>query len=991
MQISGITFTQGFSFKGQLRPPNPPTIGTVTVLSNTSANVRFTAPTVFGDAPLTGFTAIAYPGGVSTEVLDPNASNITVTGLSDNVLYTFSVTANSSEGQSTNSSSTAAVLTNSYPAAPAISYVELIGLTNTANIVYTAPGYNGNSAITGYTAVSNIGGITATVSTATSGNITVTGLANLTSYSFTVYAVNQYGRGLSSNISNSIIYRPIVLTVPDAPSIVYLESYPTGTIANVVYIAPSNNGNSTIISYTATSNPGNVTATVIRAGSGNITVGGLSINTTYTFAVTATNAIGTSSSNNLYTAIPVEYLIVAGGGSGASAGSGGGAGGLLYYGANTLPKTPNGDIYQANTGTYRITVGAGGTGPGSIADGTNGSNSEITFNGTRLYSAAGGGYGGATNFGPTFGPAGPGGSGGGAGHPGFPFTPLAGGTGISGQGNPGGLNTAQGWATAGAGGGGAGSAGARAFPAPNSPGTTTGGAGGAGLGYNITGTHTFYAGGGGGGSTNSPNSPAPSGIGTFGTGGIGGGGDGAFGATAGGAIPGPVGNPGTVNTGGGAGGRYYYNPAPAAPQGGSGVVVVRYPTSYPDATTTGNPNVILSSGYKIYRFWQSGNISLPQAAFTSGIQTFDKPGAPTITAWTVTSGADVASCRANISYAAPSYNGNSAITSYTLVTVPENRTVTVNQATGGNISIIGLEPNKTYVFSIYATNSVGSSAPSIPTPYLTIPSLVPLASQQEYTTSGTYSWVAPVTATSVSVVAVGGGGSGNGFAGGGGGGLGWKNNIPVVPGNPYTVVVGIPGFRALGSTIPVAGGTSYFIGAPTVSGVGGGGADNNTVFPYGAAGPGGGFTGDGGGTGGPGGIYSGAGPWTGYGGGGGAGGYSGTGGTGGGAPTGIGTGGSGGAGGGSPGGGGSGGGGGVGIYGAGTSGAAGGKDPANGWPISPAGGGSGGEGGSTVLSGGRFGGGAGNATTGNEGRGTGGAIRIIWGGGRSYPNNAANV
>lgn len=37
----------------------------------------------------------------------------------------------------------------------------------------------------------------------------------------------------------------------------------------------------------------------------------------------------------------------------------------------------------------------------------------------------------------------------------------------------------------------------------------------------------------------------------------------------------------------------------------------------------------------------------------------------------------------------------------------------------------------------------------------------------------------------------GGGGSATGFwLGGGGGGLGWKNNIPVVPGNSYTVVVG---------------------------------------------------------------------------------------------------------------------------------------------------------------------------------------------------------
>jgi hypothetical protein len=56
-----------------------------------------------------------------------------------------------------------------------------------------------------------------------------------------------------------------------------------------------------------------------------------------------------------------------------------------------------------------------------------------------------------------------------------------------------------------------------------------------------------------------------------------------------------------------------------------------------------------------------------------------------------------------------------------------------------------------------------------------------------YTSTGTYSWVAPAKVTSVSVVAVGGGGA----YGGGGGGLGYKNGyIAGTPGNSYTVLVG---------------------------------------------------------------------------------------------------------------------------------------------------------------------------------------------------------
>ena len=56
--------------------------------------------------------------------------------------------------------------------------------------------------------------------------------------------------------------------------------------------------------------------------------------------------------------------------------------------------------------------------------------------------------------------------------------------------------------------------------------------------------------------------------------------------------------------------------------------------------------------------------------------------------------------------------------------------------------------------------------------------------QDAYVTAGTYSWVAPSGVTSVSVVAVG---SGNG--GFTAGALSYKNNITVVPGNSYSVVV----------------------------------------------------------------------------------------------------------------------------------------------------------------------------------------------------------
>jgi hypothetical protein len=254
--------------------------------------------------------------------------------------------------------------------------------------------------------------------------------------------------------------------------------------------------------------------------------------------------------------------------------------------------------------------------------------------------------------------------------------------------------------------------------------------------------------------------------------------------------------------------------------------------------------------------------------------------------------------------------------------------------------------------------------------------------QEEFVNPGTYDWTAPPGVESVSAVAVGGGGGGgqssSGEGGGGGGGLGWTNNIPVTPGNTYTVVVGAGGISQ-GNT-GTDGGDSYFIDMSTVVGRGGQGAPSAS-----SGGSGGGFVGQGGGNGGFASSAS-----TDSSGGGGGGGYTGNGGFGGANEQ------SGGAGQGGGGGGGAssestpfGGGGGVGIYGEGPSGD-GGTVNTNGNEQGK--GGSGGEDGQNSPEqgyGGLFGGGGSGSDTSfrsNWSRGASGAVRIIWGDGREFPS-----
>lgn len=86
------------------------------------------------------------------------------------------------------------------------------------------------------------------------------------------------------------------VTTPGAPTIGTATS--TGaTTATVAFSAPVSNGGSTILSYNATSNPGSITATLTQAGSGTISITGLSPATSYTFTISAVNSVGASSAS----------------------------------------------------------------------------------------------------------------------------------------------------------------------------------------------------------------------------------------------------------------------------------------------------------------------------------------------------------------------------------------------------------------------------------------------------------------------------------------------------------------------------------------------------------------------------------------------------------------------------------------------------------------------------------------------------------------------
>lgn len=255
----------------------------------------------------------------------------------------------------------------------------------------------------------------------------------------------------------------------------------------------------------------------------------------------------TFTSSNTFTvntATIYDVLVIAGGGSGGRSfcGAGGGAGGYVEQNDKIL-----------STGSYSITIGAGG--PGVGYEYANGTNSVFDVSGTPM-TAIGGGYGsiggGAGN---------PGGSSGGSTSANTTAGTQGDSGGGTGYGNAGGYLTG-GWFTngPGAGGGGAGGAGGNSYQSGSCSGF--GGSGGIGRTW-LDGTDR--AGGGGGSGANINTITCPGRTYSSGSGRAGGGNGNSTGS----------GGNATANSGSGGGGSGG-SPTVAGGSGGSGVVIIRY-------------------------------------------------------------------------------------------------------------------------------------------------------------------------------------------------------------------------------------------------------------------------------------------------------------------------------------------------------------------------------------------------------------------------------
>jgi hypothetical protein len=234
--------------------------------------VSWTAPTDNGGSAIQGYTVNVYPSGatVASQQLSAGASatSLNVGGLTNGTSYTFTVQARNSLATGPESSPSNAVTPQ--PVAPgAPTGVSATAGNQAATVSWTAPSNNGGSAITGYTVNVYPSGATSPSQQLSAGasatSLSVGGLTNGTSYTFTVQASNAVGTSPESSRSNAVTPNP-----PAAPTFVQKASVHSTNVSSAsVTMASAVTKNNRMVVLVGVWNSPNATAKSVTDSAGN--------------------------------------------------------------------------------------------------------------------------------------------------------------------------------------------------------------------------------------------------------------------------------------------------------------------------------------------------------------------------------------------------------------------------------------------------------------------------------------------------------------------------------------------------------------------------------------------------------------------------------------------------------------------------------------------------------------------------------------------------
>jgi len=288
-----VVLTAAREPQARILNPGPPT-GLAGTPGNGQVTLSWNAPSSDGGAAILGYDVYLGTSSLGESASPVNSGLIagtsyTVSGLKNGTTYYLTADAvnraNLHSGRSAETSAT--------PAAPVTAPGAPTGLTATAgnaqvSLSWKAPGSDGGAAITGYRVYQGTGN--KPVATVAGTGTTVKGLANGTTYSFKVTAVNQAGEGPASGPASATPKAGV--SQPGSPN--GLAASPGDGQVTLSWTVPGSNGGSGISGYEiyrGTSPGGESSAPVnasLVAGTSYI-VTGLTDGTTYYFTVAAVN------------------------------------------------------------------------------------------------------------------------------------------------------------------------------------------------------------------------------------------------------------------------------------------------------------------------------------------------------------------------------------------------------------------------------------------------------------------------------------------------------------------------------------------------------------------------------------------------------------------------------------------------------------------------------------------------------------------------------
>jgi chitodextrinase len=333
--------------------PGPPT-GLTATAGDGRVALSWSPPDANGGAEIVGYDVFEGTSSVSGLV---SGTSFTVTGLTDGTTYSFTVDAvNAAQLHSVHSAPASAT-----PVAPVTAPGAPSGLTATAgagqvSLAWRAPSSTGGAAITSYNVYQG-GKKAATVSGT---GATVKNLANGTTYSFTVTAVNQAGEGPASGAASAT--PAAAITKPGAPN--GLTASPGNGKVTLSWTAPKSTGGAAITSYNVYQG-GKKAATVSGTGA---TVKNLANGTTYSFTVTAVNQAGEGPASGAASAKPAGASASASASaSGSVSASASGSASASSSASGSTSASASGSASSSGSATPSAGAGAGGTPTGSAS------------------------------------------------------------------------------------------------------------------------------------------------------------------------------------------------------------------------------------------------------------------------------------------------------------------------------------------------------------------------------------------------------------------------------------------------------------------------------------------------------------------------------------------------------------------------------------------------------------------------------------------------